>query len=116
MHKIRLILFASLFLIFTSCEDPSEESNGRTVFSYNEMNGVTSLDPAAAADFQNISQVNQLFNGLLQMDEKLNVLPAIARSYTISEDGKMAKNTSLLYGLMFFFMTMPALKMEKADK
>ncbi|MBX3164261.1 MAG: ABC transporter substrate-binding protein [Bacteroidetes bacterium] len=51
------------------------------------MNGLTSLDPAAAANFENIQPVNQLYNGLLQMDDDLNVIPCIARHYSISEDG-----------------------------
>ncbi|WP_317900179.1 ABC transporter substrate-binding protein [Aurantibacillus circumpalustris] len=51
------------------------------------MNGITSLDPAAASNFENISPVNQLFNGLVQMDDSLNVKPCIAHSFNISEDG-----------------------------
>lgn len=51
------------------------------------MNGLTSLDPAAASNFENIWPVNQLFNGLLQMDDSLNVIPCIARQYSINEDG-----------------------------
>jgi len=53
------------------------------------MNGVSSLDPAAANNFENIWPVNQLFNGLVQMDDSLNVIPCIARSYSISEDGQV---------------------------
>ena len=51
------------------------------------MAGITSLDPAAAITFENIWPVNQLFNGLVQMDDQLNVIPCIAKKYTISEDG-----------------------------
>jgi peptide/nickel transport system substrate-binding protein len=51
------------------------------------MNGITSLDPAAAANSENIWPVNLLFNGLVQMDDSLNVQACIAKSYTLSEDG-----------------------------
>lgn len=80
--------FAFLFLsfIFFSCGDVNDETDTRTVFNYNEMNGVTSLDPAAAANTENIWPVNQLFNGLVQMDDSLNVEPCIARAYELSED------------------------------
>ena len=48
---------------------------------------VTSLDPAAASNFENIWPVNQLFNGLVQMDDQLNVLPSIAKKFSVSKNG-----------------------------
>jgi oligopeptide transport system substrate-binding protein len=57
------------------------------VFSYNETAGITSLDPAAASNFENIWGVNQLFNGLVQMDDDLTVTPAIAKRFSVSIDG-----------------------------
>ena len=63
------------------------DNDKRTVFNYNEMNGVTSLDPAAASNFENIWPANMLFNGLVQMDDALNVVPCIAKNYSISADG-----------------------------
>jgi len=32
---------------------------------------------------------NQLFNGLVQLDNELNILPSIAKNWTISEDGQI---------------------------
>ena len=61
---------------------------GKTVFAYNEVNGLTSLDPAAASNFENIWPVNQLFNGLMQTNDSLQVVPCIARTYSLSPDGK----------------------------
>lgn len=88
MHKIILTFFISfLILSFISCSNPNSENDSRTVFNYNEMNGITSLDPAAAANTENIWPVNLLFNGLLQMDDSLNVQACIAKTYTLSEDG-----------------------------
>ena len=83
--KISLPLVC-LFVLF-SCKNSEQEKDNRTIFSYNEMAGITSLDPAAAISFENIWPVNQLFNGLVQMDDQLNVIPCIAKKYTISEDG-----------------------------
>lgn len=79
-----LIIFCFLF---TFCHDPAHQGDERRIFNYNEMNGVTSLDPAAASNFENIGPVNQIFNGLVQMDDSLNVIPCIARSYSLSSDG-----------------------------
>jgi len=84
----RSLYFFILFLIFWQCGPQNERRENRSVFNYNEMNGVTSLDPAAASNFENISVVNQLYEGLLQMDDSLNILPAIAKQYSLSPDGK----------------------------
>ncbi|MGZ3932517.1 MAG: ABC transporter substrate-binding protein [Bacteroidia bacterium] len=83
-----LCILAFSVVAFVSCkQEQSTDNNNKTVFNYNEMNGVTSLDPAAAANFENIWVVNQLFNGLVQMDDELNVVPSIARRFSISKDG-----------------------------
>ena len=78
---------ALYFLLMTSCRS-GEMETGKTVFAYNEVNGLTSLDPAAASNFENIWPVNQLFNGLMQTNDSLQVVPCIARTYSLSPDGK----------------------------
>ena len=77
------------FLFLLGCTTSKTENGNKQVFSYNEMNGLSSLDPAAASNFENIWPVNQIFNGLLQLDDSLNVVPAIASSYSISADRKI---------------------------
>ncbi len=47
--------------------------------------GVTSLDPAFARNQMNLWCVNQLFNGLTQLDSQLNVRPSVAKSWEISK-------------------------------
>lgn len=69
----------------TSGDEKKEES--RSVFKYNEMAGIPSLDPAAARSFENIWVVNQLYNGLVQMNDSLNVESSIAKSWNISKGG-----------------------------
>ena len=85
--RLRLGSLALLFILITSCQS-GEIGKDKTVFAYNEINGLTSLDPAAASNFENIWPINQLFNGLMQTNESLKVVPCIARSYTLSPDGK----------------------------
>src|ERR1700752_4844111 len=80
-----LLFFISLFII--SCGGGDKEKDTRTVFNYNKMAGITSLDPATANNFENIWPVNQLFNGLVQMNDSLRVIPCIAKRWTVSEDG-----------------------------
>jgi len=45
------------------------------------------LDPALAVDIYSATIIQQLFDGLVQFDQNLNVIPAIARSWKISPDG-----------------------------
>lgn len=80
-------IFLLLIILITSCKSGRFKNDGRTVFRYNESAGITSLDPAFARDQANIWAVNQLFNGLVQLDENLKVKPCIAKSWEIAPDG-----------------------------
>ena len=82
------ILFILLMLSLFSCGNKKNENSSKKIFHYNELAVVSSLDPAAARNTENIWAVNQLFNGLVQMDDKLAIEPCIAKSWDISEDGK----------------------------
>ena len=73
-------------LILTYCSN-SMSIDKKTVFRYNEYRNVTSLDPAFARNPQNIWPINQLFNGLVQLDSTLNIQPEIAKKWIISDDG-----------------------------
>lgn len=86
--KQSFLLLLLLTLLFGSCTQVIKQNSGKTVFRYNESSGITSLDPAFARSQANIWGVNQLFNGLVQLDTNLAIRPCIARDWTISEDGK----------------------------
>lgn len=57
------------------------------MFRYNESKGITSLDPAQARSMGNIWAVSQLFNGLVQLDDDMQVSPCIARDWKILDSG-----------------------------
>lgn len=86
--EITMKFFAALLLtliLLSGCSrSGSDESN---VFRYNESNGITSLDPAFARDLEIMWATNQLFDGLIEMDDSLHIQPCIAHSWSISEDG-----------------------------
>jgi oligopeptide transport system substrate-binding protein len=85
----RTLLYISICVFVLACSSVDEKVvDDRTVFKYNDMSGVNSLDPAAARDFENILAVNQLFNGLVEMNDSLKIKPSIAKSWDISEDGR----------------------------
>lgn len=78
--------FLSVFcilLFLVSCKDEHRDSRDHLVFRYNEHSNITSLDPAFARNPQNIWPTNQLFNGLVQLDDSLNIQPDIAHDWEI---------------------------------
>ena len=81
-------IIAALILGLWSCGGAMKAPEGKTVFRYNESAGISSLDPAFARDQANIWADNQLFNGLVELDNKLYVKPSLAKSWIISDSGK----------------------------
>ena len=86
--KNNSVYYIAIVLLF-SCSKQTVKFNDSQVFRYNEHSNILSLDPAFAKDISDIWAVNQLFNGLVQLDDELNVQPDIAKSWDISEDGKI---------------------------
>ncbi len=78
-----------ILIVFTfSCSRNKQKHEGKTVFRYNEPVGITSLDPAFAKDKAKIWACNQIYNGLVQLDNNLNVRPCIAKRWEILDRGK----------------------------
>ena len=57
-----------------SCKKKKVKIDDALVFRYNEHKNIGSLDPAFSKDIADIWATNQLFNGLVQMDENLQTL------------------------------------------
>ncbi len=74
------------FLLLLSCSSNLYEDKDHLVFRYNEHGNISSLDPAFARNPQNIWPTNQLFNGLVQLDDELNIQPDIAHTWYVSTD------------------------------
>lgn len=74
-------------MMLISCNS-APDSSDKKIIRFNSATGITSLDPAFARTQENIRAVNQLFNGLVELDSQLNISPAIAKSWSISEDAK----------------------------
>ena len=73
------------FIVISSCQDTTNEDRNHEVFRYNEHSNIASLDPAFARNPQTIWPTNQLFNGLVQLDDSLNIIPDIAKSWKIND-------------------------------
>lgn len=81
----RLSIILAMFSLF-ACGNGGDHSAKR-VFRLNLDQGVTSLDPAFARNQNAIWCINQLFNGLLQLNDSLIPVPAIAKRWEISNNG-----------------------------
>jgi len=79
------LLIAVLFLL-AGCSSPHE--GAKKVFRYNEKDGIASLDPAFAKNRSTMWPIHQLYNTLVETDDELHIVPALARSWDVSEDKK----------------------------
>ena len=84
LYNYLIISFLALVLFSCTNENPNA---GKKVFRYNEAANINSLDPAYAKDQAMIWVDVQLYNGLVQMDNELNIRPSIAKSWEVSNDG-----------------------------
>jgi ABC-type transport system substrate-binding protein len=86
MQPLNYLFF--FILLLSSCSKIERQVSGSLVFKYNESKGIPTLDPAYARSLPVIWPINQLFNGLVQLNDSLQVKPCISKEWTISNDGK----------------------------
>ena len=84
--KIQFPLLFTLIVLFNSCTTKTKNSNYK-IFRYNESSGISSLDPIYSNTKSNIWAVNHIFNGLVELNEDLEIVPSIAKSWDRSENG-----------------------------
>ena len=87
MRRIITQIFCFFCLFFITACNSKTETDGKKVFNINLDQNVTSLDPAFARNQNAIWMINQIFNGLVQVDTALNTVPCIAKTWQISDDG-----------------------------
>ena len=83
------ILYLSLFALIFSCDTAPKHSKLK-IFKYNQVS-CRSADPADAGSQGVIWVVNQVFNGLVQMDDKMNIKPCLAKYWEVDPSGKQYK-------------------------
>lgn len=91
MRKTLACILSTIFII-QACKGP-EGRFDKQIFRYNQESGISSLDPAFARDQASGWAVNMLFNGLVQLDSNLQVVPAIAKRWELLEDGRVYRFT-----------------------
>ena len=85
-HNVEKLCIVTICMcLLASCGQHRHED--KMIFRYNESAGIATLDPAFAKDQSIIWPCRQLYNGLIQLDEDLDVQPCIAKRWEISPDG-----------------------------
>jgi peptide/nickel transport system substrate-binding protein len=88
VNQYRVVAFL-LAVVMVSCKDPGPQGSASKVFRYNQHTGITSLDPAFSRDQATMWGTHQIFDGLVEANEALEVVPCMAKSWSLSEDGRM---------------------------
>ena len=87
-RRLLIIVIALILtvLLISSCSNKSEKLQG---YLYLRLSSnPTTLDPALIVDVTGGLIGAKIFNGLVRLDEKLSVVPDIAKNWKMSEDGK----------------------------
>ena len=109
INRFFIVIHISILLI--SCNLNSKNST-KEIIRFNSATGITSLDPAYARTQENIRAVNQVFSGLVKLNDQLNVVPSIAKKWSISED---ANTYTFVLNSGVFFHNHPVFKMHKRE-
>ena len=80
--------FVSIFLVSLFGCSSNNKIDSQHVFRLNVHENINTLDPAYARDLRSIWAMNQIFNGLVRLDDELNIKADIATHWEISEDAK----------------------------
>ena len=89
-HYLPAIYRLGILLLFISeiaCSTGLQADRSHLVFRYNEDGNITSLDPAFSRNLENIWATTHLFNGLVQLNDNLEVIPDVAEQWNVSADG-----------------------------
>ncbi len=76
-----------LLVLAAGCSQRHDDEENLAIFKYNESAGILTLDPIYAKDLPHIWACNQVFNSLVAFDDKMNLVPMVAKSWDISENG-----------------------------
>jgi ABC-type transport system substrate-binding protein len=94
MKRLLVPLTLALTLIIGCQQEPAEKP--KQVIQEPRTGGVyraalpwspRTLDPAYSTDIYSVTLIQQIFDGLVQFDQNLNVVPALAVSWKVSSDG-----------------------------
>ena len=86
---ILLSLKLCLLLFLIGCGVDNQKKS--TYFNYNESSGIATLDPAFAKSQSVMWSIHQLYNTLVEVNDSLEIVPSLAKSFEVSADRKQIK-------------------------
>ena len=88
MKKLLAILLVCTMLlgVLSACSNSNKDSDERGVNIYVEGT-IPSLDPLKTAEYSSCYVMNNLYETLIRIDEKGEIVPWLAKSWTVSDDG-----------------------------
>lgn len=86
-RKLLICLGSIAFLFFTGCREQSHPD--AMVFRFNMAEGLETTDPAFAKSQTIIWIDHLLYNTLVQTDSSLNIVPSLAKSWDVSDSGRV---------------------------
>ncbi len=86
MKKVLMMALLLLAALMSGCGEESSNSGKLNVML---QSNVVSLDSAQATDSASFEVIADCIDGLMQLDADGKVIPALAQSYEVSEDGKI---------------------------
>lgn len=78
------LTFLPVFLFLFACSSKTKQD--KQVFTYNQVEGLPTLDPAFAKNQATMWVAHQLYNTLVEVDSNLNIVPSLAKSWDVSPD------------------------------
>ncbi len=88
MFSNRIPIFILCLQLFISCTS-NKRYEGKKILRFNIAEGVSSLDPAFARTLDNVNVCKQLYDGLVDLDENLKLVPSIAHRWEVLDSGRL---------------------------
>jgi peptide/nickel transport system substrate-binding protein/oligopeptide transport system substrate-binding protein len=85
--RLCLLLIIGALLLTLNMEVFAQTSGQTLAWSIEGVSDLVSLDPAKASDSQGFTVIGLLYGGLVRLDGQLRVVPDLAESWTVSDDG-----------------------------
>lgn len=81
-------MYRLIFLVLWLSGCGNHQSEEDQVFRYNQPEGLTTLDPAFAKSQAVMWATHQLYNTLIEVNDRLQLVPGLAHKWVVSDDGK----------------------------
>jgi oligopeptide transport system substrate-binding protein len=95
MFIMKILLLPFLLIFISGCDRDEEETftdlnggiKGGGIYRINELENIRSLDPVGINDVVSHHVAHQIYDGLVDLDSNLQIVPQLATRHEVSEDG-----------------------------